>query len=537
MSDGDGLARLDAEAIRRWYRATLAAFERHRRDIDRLNVFPVPDGDTGTNLAATMTAACERLDAGTDPATVAIHAAQGALLGARGNSGVILAQLLRGLADSWRTGPLDAAALASGLRHAATAAAEAVAAPAEGTILTVAHAAAATAHHHRDAALPRAATAVADAAVAAVAATVEQLPALTRAGVVDAGGLGLALMLDTLAETVTGDRRDDAEGLLTQGRRAGRAGGVVVPRESGSSRFGFEVQYLLDTDPDSIERLRAVLVELGDSLVVVGAAAVEPGATRTWNVHVHVNDVGAAVEAGIRLGTLHRLSVTRFADESPPPPPAAPAGRGCVVVTDGPGLVPTLLREGARPVIGADDDIGAALRATGAADVVVLAGADRLRAAETAAAAARSDGFRVAVVPIRSAVQALAALAVRDAGRRFDDDVIAMAEAAASCRAVTVTVAESAALTTVGRCEPGDLLVLADDEVVLVGRDPVAVLTGLADRLCAAGAELLTLVRGADLPPDAESALTRHLAGNWPLVESQWFDGGHCRDLLWIGAE
>ncbi|HZE39250.1 MAG TPA: DAK2 domain-containing protein, partial [Stackebrandtia sp.] len=142
---------LDARGVRRWYAASLGVLTLHRRTVDELNVFPVPDGDTGTNLAATLTAACVALEDLDDTALlpeITHRAARGALLGARGNSGVIVAQILRGLADTWGVEAVNAERLAAGLRHAAHSANDAVAAPAEGTILTVARVASETAGRH-----------------------------------------------------------------------------------------------------------------------------------------------------------------------------------------------------------------------------------------------------------------------------------------------------------------------------------------------------------------------------------------------------
>lgn len=546
---GKQLTVLDAEAVRTWYRNSLAALSRHRRIVNELNVFPVPDGDTGTNLATTMAAACAECDrlpeAGLAELTAA--AARGALLAARGNSGVILAQLLQGLADTWTGDVVDATGLAAGLTTAAAVATEAVAEPADGTILTVAgHAADAAAQHLRthpadsSEVLATMVEVVAESAATAVAATVDQLPALTRAGVVDAGGLGLALILAELAGVVTG-RAGQAGDLLRDPSRPGRsAAGRQVVRESGSPEFGFEVQYLLDTDADAIARLRGVLSLLGDSVAIVGAVAAESDVTRTWNVHVHTNDVGAAVEAGIDLGRLHRLSVTRFADHATESASHHDADRAIVVLTVEAGLAPIITGEGALLLAGTEltsARIVRAIRATGAEDVVILAEPAHRAAAEDAARDVRRVGFRVLLVPIQAPVQALAALAVRDTSRRLDQDAIAMAEAAGSCRCGEVIVATDEALTTVGRCSPGDYLGLADGDVVLIGTDSLAVASGLVDRLCGAGTELLTLIAGSRLPDAARLGLDRHLTVTWPLVEVQWLETRQTEHLLWIGAE
>src|SRR5205814_2770565 len=192
-------------------------------------------------------------------------------------------------------------------------------------------------------------------------------------------------------------------------------------RETGSADFAYEVQYLLDAPEPAIGPLRATLGGLGDSLVV---ASVEG---HTWNIHVHVNDVGAAIEAGIGAGRPHRISVTRFADQAPVPAPAgrpAPSGRGAVVVVTGDGLAEVFRQEGAMVVPGSSPstaELLAAIRLAGVAEVVVLPNAGPVQAVAAAAAEqARAEGVRAGMVPTRSPVQALAALAVRDARRRFE---------------------------------------------------------------------------------------------------------------------
>jgi dihydroxyacetone kinase-like predicted kinase len=356
-------------------------------------------------------------------------------------------------------------------------------------------------------------------------------------------------MLDALAEVVTGRAADAALRAASTAKRSARLhADVTVPRESGSLDFAYEVQYLLDAEPDTIDTLRTVLSGLGDSLVIVGAAgSPHDDAVRTWNVHVHVNDVGAAIEAGIEAGRPSRLSVTRFADQiayatgdnrSAEPP--VRAERGVVVIAEGTGMARILRDEGAVAVgtgHPSTEDMLAAIRSTGRDDVIVLPDNGNHAVAESAAALAREDGFRVSVIPVRSPVQALAALAVRDGSRRFDDDVIAMAEAAGACRHAEITVAAHAALTSVGQCGPGDYLGLVDSDVVLIGRELDAMLCTMTDRLCSTGAELVTIVAGSDLPAGSRERLADHLSRQWPLVDVQVLDGGQPRHLVWIGAE
>jgi dihydroxyacetone kinase-like predicted kinase len=273
-----------------------------------------------------------------------------------------------------------------------------------------------------------------------------------------------------------------------------------------------------------------------------------------WNVHVHVNDVGAAIEAGIRAGRPHRISVTRFADQiaeraapSSAPRDATPfdaEARGLVVVAAGPGLAEIFAAEGAMVVAGgptnnpSTNEILAAVKATGAGRVALLPNdSNVLAVAQVAAEEARSSGVRIGVVPTKSPVQAMAAIAVRDSSRRFHDDVIAMAEAAGACRYAEVTVATREALTVAGRCQPGDILGLVEGEVNVIGPDLRDTCRTMLDRMLGGGGELVTLVLGADAPVDLGDLLTTHLTHTWPFAEVRVYHGGQPHYPLLVGVE
>jgi uncharacterized protein len=589
---------LDAAAVRRWCAAGLAALRRHQVEIDELNVYPVPDGDTGTNLVLTVTSAWQALEAepetldgngagaadGTAPETEiarlgrVLHCmARGALLGARGNSGVIVSQILRGTADALSAAPAARGrALAEALTAAARAGYAAVAEPVEGTVLSVATGAARAATAADTDELAAVVRAAARGAAIALARTPEQLPALARAGVVDAGGRGLVVLLDALVEVVTGQ----APAIAPLARVAREPALLVTNREAGSSEYGYEVQFLIEAPDPAIEALKVGLARLGDSLVVVGSGPVHGGLStgddlvQIWNVHVHVNDVGAAIEAGIGAGRPYRISVTRFADQlaTPPDPTIGPATteaaaagpetaaagpgktaarpamdpdrRAVVVIAAGPGLAALFEAEGAVVADGGPTrhpstaEVLAAIRSTGAGHVVLLPNDSNAQAvAKAAADEARAEGIRVGVVPTRSPVQALAAIAVRDPARRFHDEVIAMAEAAGACRHAAVTVAVRPALTMAGRCEAGDVLALIEGEVNVIGADLRDTSVILLDRMLAAGGELVTLLVGASAPEDLGDFLAGHLAKRWPFAEVQVYPGGQPHYPLLIGVE
>lgn len=564
---------LDACAVRRWALRSCDALQAAAAEIDALNVYPVPDGDTGTNLHLTLRSAIEALgrddqQAGLVPTLDRL--ARGALLGARGNSGVIVSQLLRGLADRLgRQGPADGAALAAALSHAADLAYAAVAEPVEGTILTVARAAADAASTVADPDGPAHLQAVAQAAAMGAAQALERTPSqlavLARAGVVDAGGAGLCVLLDGLLATVIGQdvpAVGPASTVEVAAATAQVSGMPDPPRlemahDGGSATFGYEVQFLLDgADEAAVEVLRGDLSALGDSLVIVGTGE-SSEMSALWKVHVHVDDVGATVEAGVRAGRPHSISVTRFADQLPGRAPVcqsvAPtqghptgswSGRGLVAVAPGAGLAGLFADEGVEVVDGVATqnpsaaDVLAAIHRTGAAEVVVLPNHPSVIAvADTAAEQARAGGQDVAVVPTKSAVQGLAAIAVADPSRRFGDVVIALAEAAAATRWAEITVAAGQALTTAGRCAAGDVLGLAEGDVVLIGDDQVQVTCDLLDRLLSAGGELVTLVLGADAVDGFLVEVRAHLGRAHPGVDVMDYRGDQLQLPVLIGVE
>jgi uncharacterized protein len=534
------LQALDDAAVGAWYRAAVDALSTSRTRLDDLNVFPVPDGDTGTNLLLTAQAAVAALDVQGPRTTESAWSvlARGAVLGAKGNSGTILAQLLRGLADQLAgQPPADGAALATALQKAADTAYTAVADPEEGTFLTVARASAEAAVAAVDAGaadLADVVRAAADGARAALEHTPDQLQALRDAGVVDAGGAGLCLVLDALVTTVTGV--EPARAPLARRDHGHRHSGEHLPHQPPAGP-GSEVQYLLaDSDEGAIERLHHRLAELGDSLVVVGVDTPEG---REWNVHVHVADVGAAIEAGIEAGRPYRISVTPLAPVLPSAP--VPGARAVIAIAGSDGLAALFLGEGARVVRSgpdgvSEDEIFDEVIASAAVEVVVLPNDVSLSAvAARAAARARELGRDVGVLPTRSPVQGLAALAVADRARRFGDDLIAMAEAAAATRWAEVTIAEQEALTMAGTCRPGDVLGSAEGDVLLIGDDLAAVSCELLDRLLSAGGEMATLVIGRD--EALGDQVCRHLATAHPTIEVTRYGGGADGILLQVGVE
>lgn len=511
---------LDPPAVRRWARLAADALGRARTEIDALNVFPVADGDTGTNLHLTMLSAAEAVESlpeDVDAVVVWQTLSYGALVGARGNSGVIVSQALRGLAEVLK----DGHDLRAGLQRAAVLAREAVARPVEGTVLSVLEAAA-RAVQEMDGDLHEVARQAAGEARAALGRTPDQLDVLARSGVVDAGGAGAAIVLETLAAVITDSYADHYDVPAPTAR-------VTPMTEVGA---GYEVMYLLDADDRAVAGLRAELDAMGDSLVVVGGEGL-------WNVHVHVAEAGPAVEAGLRAGRPHRIRITYLAERTH----RASAGRGVVAVAAGDGIA-ALFEEcgavvvrrapGSRPALPA---LLAAIREAGG-EVAVLPNDEGVGAVAAAAAEiAREDGVVVSVLPTKATVQGLAALAVHDPLRRFDDDVVAMTDAAGQTRYGHVTVADREAFTSAGVCRPGDVLGMIEGDVAVIGGTLETVCTVIVDRMVAGGGELVTLVTGADAPPGLATCVEAHLRGTRPDVDLVVYDGEQGGYPLLIGVE
>ena len=461
----------------------------------------------------------------------------GALHGARGNSGVILSQILRGVADVTRS-DIDAERFGAALRHAIDLVITSMGGElVPGTIVSVLQAAAGAAE---DAAasgdLAAAVTAAADAAAVALDKTPGQLAVLADAGVVDSGGRGLLVLLDALVRTVTG--RAPVRPVYEPPAAAGPTLTVVVPPQ-------FEVMYHVHPcSAGQAESLRKDLDAVGESV------ALAPTHTGGHSVHVHTDDAGAAIEAGLAVGALSRIQISAL--NTGPGRPAAGSWsreRAVLAVVDGDGAEELFGREGAdvlRPEPeSADPGHGVSARQllralvdTGAAQVMVLPNG-YVAAEELVAGCTAGIGWGIDVVPVPagSMVQGLAALAVHDPGRQAVDDGYTMARAAAGARHGSVRVATERALTWAGTCEPGDGLGIAGDEVLVVGPDVGAAAAGLIDLLLAAGGELVTVLVGVNADPAVAARLDEHVHHRHPGIELVAYRTGHHGDALLIGVE
>lgn len=417
------LSELDLAALRRWLVAARTDLATHAAALDRLNVFPVPDGDTGTNLRVTVQQAVRMLAAAdaTSLTEAAAVLARAMLVSARGNSGVILSQLVRGLASVVEeTGgrPLDGPALTAALRAASDLAWSGVARPVEGTILSVARAAAEGAEAVGGGSLDDVTQGAVDAARSALQSTPRQLETLREAGVVDAGGAGYLLVLEALLRVVRGEHgladpdRPAAWLPATGAARAVPAQGLGAHADSGGPAY--EVMYLLDdTDDERARSLSAQLESIGDSVVIAGGPAL-------FSVHVHTDDIAAALEAGASNGRPHRFAVTRFADQpglgaEPCPGDAPRAGDDDVrlaAVVSGAGLADRVRQRGGTPVEAGDSAL--LEEVVGAPPVVVVCDSPETRRAAERAAAGREG----VTVGCDDPVTLLAALDLLERDRR-----------------------------------------------------------------------------------------------------------------------
>lgn len=496
--------------------AAVALLGSHRRELDLLNVFPVPDADTGANVLATVTAALDGARAAA-PGEEAAGAVDGAVRGARGNSGVLLSQVLRGLLGHVATG-LDARALAEGLAEGSRLAREAVAEPVEGSLLSAADAAADAAGRAAAGGLQLAARAAADAAHEAVERTPSQLDVLARAGVVDAGARALALLLEAVAAAVAGTAPSPPAVDLPVGGPAAAGCGA------GDGRW--EVMYVLEgAAPAAAAALRDELRAVGASVVVVEGAHV-------LQVHVHTDDIGAAVEVGVGHGTPRQVRVEDLAGAAPTPRLGAPV---VLVGVAPPGLVDRLARAGA-VVVGVAGDraplvvdvLDAAARITGDTVVVLPGNAALARVARDAAAVSAAEGGRALAV-VDEAVSApavLAALATVVGGPVVDD----LRLAAGAVRVAGVTGADAGGWVAVEQ-EHGELG---------THQDVVAALDEVLDLLGDDGAPELVQVHlgtAAHALPDGPGGLLRAVAARWPDAEVERVDGGDPDWLVQVGAE
>jgi len=561
------IERLSVDDLVRVVRTYRDALNEHRAALNRLNVYPVPDGDTGTNMALTVESVQAELDAalgpggeGGEPPSLATWArclSHGSLMGARGNSGVILSQVLRGLASALAEAPggeVGAATLADALRRASDGAYAAVSNPVEGTILTVARAAAEGA----EAALGEGADVVGVLAAArqrarsALLQTTEMLAPLRAAGVVDAGGAGLALLYDSFLAVLSGAPLEAPPTGPAQAAQAGQAPGPsllarpgpapqAAEGEEGVGDLRYEVMFLLEAPDESVPGFRSVWATCGGSVVIVGGNGL-------YNCHIHTDDIGAAIEAAIEIGKPRQIRVTDLSEQVEEErwvreaavagdqlePPAQPCTCAVVAVCAGEGVRRIFKSLGAQATVhggqSANPSVAEVLDAVAAVpaeQVIVLPNNPNVVAVAEKAAACSAK--KVRVVATSGVPEGFAAL--MDYDPEADVDTNADQMAAAAARVVTGEVAQAsrAALTEAGPVQKGDWLGLARQEVKVVAPQPSGpadAAIALLGQLVGDEHEIVTIIEGEGSHPTDTRRVVDWLSEHHPSVTAEVHHGG-----------
>lgn len=543
--------RFDADRLRRTVVTFRDAVKAHAPRINRLNVYPVPDGDTGTNMARTLDAVVAELesaDSGIEPTCQAIS--HGSLMGARGNSGVILSQILRGMSGRLsKAATHTATEVAEALSAASTSAYQAVVKPIEGTILTVVREASdaarqAAADGEGLAGVLRAAR---DAGRSALDRTPEMLPVLKDAGVVDAGGAGFLLLLDAALNVVDGEPiptpEDSIGGDATELPQFD-VSSLSSPddhAELSVADLRYEVMYFLHLDDDRIGEFKNDWAEIGDSIVVVGGDGL-------WNCHVHTNDIGAAIEVAIDLGGRPKqIRVTDLFEEVAEQH-AAHGSRGdsadsewsslprvttaVVAVCSGSGLEELFGQLGVQGIVTGGQTLNPstaelldAVTRVNADQVIVLPNNKNI-----IPVAEQLDGLTskvVQVVATRSMPEALAALVVYDPEASCDVNGASMASAIGAMTTGEVTKAVRDASTEAGPVTIGDWIGLVRGEgIVAVSGSSDGAAIGLLQSIVSDDREIVTIIEGAEATPSATEAIRAWLAVERSDVQVECHRGG-----------
>jgi DAK2 domain fusion protein YloV len=520
------------------FRDTLAA---HAERINRLNVYPVPDGDTGTNMARTLDAVVAEMQAAPDDLVATCDAiSHGSLMGARGNSGVILSQIMRGIASTLKeTGEPTGATVADALRVATDAAYRAVLTPVEGTILTVVRlsADAAEAAAAGGASLAGVVRAACDAGRVALENTPEQLAVLKDAGVVDAGGAGYLLLLDAFLHVIDATPLPEAPPLTV-------AAPVARVEEHAAGDTRYEVMFFCDLIDDRIEDLKQGWGAIGDSIVVVGGDGL-------WNCHVHTNDIGAAIETALDLdGRPRQIRVTDLFEEvaaehaereaalvvaagAAPDQWELPAVTSAVVAVSSGDGISELFRElgvqrivrGGQTMNPSTAELLDAVEGVNASQVVVLPGNKNIIPVAEQLDALTAKTVRV--VPTRSMPEGLAALMAYDPEADAPTNTTAMRLASAEIASGEVTQAVRASVTEAGPLAEGDWMGIArGDGIVTVASELVVAATALLDHLVSPDSELVTVLTGAGAAETTTAAIEAWMAEHRADVEIEVHAGG-----------
>jgi DAK2 domain fusion protein YloV len=533
IPDADGPTRFcDGRGLKRLIRAGLGWLERHQAVINALNVYPVPDGDTGTNMLLTMQSAYREIQDSPEEEVgiIAQKVAHGALMGARGNSGVILSQIFRGFARALEgVRAFSTVQFASALREAAATAYKGVIKPVEGTILTVAREAA-------DASVTAAASTedltyvlehVVHEARESVTRTPTLLPVLAEAGVVDAGGQGLFVILEGMLRYSKGERVAFDSQLAT----AVDLHPLHLDSEEG---YGYDVQFIIHGEGLNVEEIRGAIATMGECALVVGDS-------RAIKVHVHSPEPGTPLNYGASLGSLSRVIVENMQEQYqdfilskvqlPVVPPKPLSGVGTVVVAPGQGLMSVFESLGASVVVSggqtmnpSTEDLLSAVESTPSDDVIILPNNKNIvLAAEQAKAL---SGKNVEVVPTITVPQGIAALLALNYQADLATNTRVMAEAAGTIHTADITTAIRSVQINGMDVREGEVIGLVNGKLQVKGDSPSEVVMAALAQMNAADYEIVTIYYGESIRADEADQLAGQIAERYEEQEIEVIDGG-----------
>ncbi len=509
--------------------------EKSASDIDALNVFPVPDGDTGTNMLLTMRSSVEEAyqNSNSSVSSVAQAVAQGALMGARGNSGVILSQIWRGVAQGLKgKKSVSGKDLADALTQASKTAYKGISNPAEGTILTVIKDAAAAAQE--EAKKNDDAVAVLEAAVAAasesVANTPKLLPVLKQAGVVDAGGQGLLVILDGALRYLRGEaeqmqfRKPQIIAATVAGAASSRfrPGGEEIP-------FGYCTEFLLKGEGLNPDAIRTRLKRKGQSLITVGDST-------TVRVHIHTLDPGNVIRYATSLGTMHQVSIRNmdeqhqdFLQMQKERLPEVDTAIVSVVAGDGlaevfSSLGSSAIVPGGQTMNPSTKEILQAVKSVGSNKVIVLP--NNKNVVLTAQQIPKLTDKQVEIIPTHTIPQGVAALLTFDYEADFGTNVQLMKEAIGKVRTIEITQAVRPATLNSLRIKKKQYIGLLDDELLAAANTPEEVLTKMLTKLNVKKAEIVTLYYGQDVKEQQANTLAAAIRQKYDDLQVEVVRGG-----------
>ena len=519
------------------------ALQDHKESLNSLNVYPVPDGDTGSNMVATLNSVVseiESLEENPELENIIEAISHGSLMGARGNSGVIISQILRGFVSKIKSASrktIDANLFSEALSAASSAAYEAVGNPVEVTILTVvretAEAAEKAASEESD--LLPVAEIAREAAKHSLDSTPELLPVLARAGVVDAGGSGFLLMMDSLLHVIDDRPMPEPEVVTVS------VDSLIldVHDETSNSGTRYEVMYFLEAPDDLIPDFKKAWSEIGDSIVVVGGENI-------WNCHVHTNNIGAAVEAGISVGKPYEIRVTdlfeEVAENHHDHDVADPVGCSVIAVANGDGigeifrsLGATRIVKGGQSMNPSTADLLEAAEATASEHVIILPNNSNIVAVAEQVDLQTSKTVRV--VGTHTVTEGFASLLGYDPEATSDKNQTGMSQASQMVESGEITTAVRESTTEIGEIKKGDFLGLQKGKVTVIAETIVEATKNLLKEMISDEHEIVTLVTGEDSNQKETDEITAWVDAEYEVIEVEVHAGGQPLYPYYIGIE